>query len=170
MIETRRLYLVKFGNLQDLILLNTNVQVMKLIKDGTIKTTYELEEEFNYINQLIKEGAGLGIWKVLEKEEGTFVGSASLKPLKENQVSLGYRLFPDYWNKGFATEIAKSLIEYGFNRLQLKKIVATARQENTSSIRVLDKAGMKFEKTVDYHYPNEVLYSIENLGKNWKND
>lgn len=98
------------------------------------------------------------------------MGSASLKPLKENQVSLGYRLFPDYWNKGFATEIAKSLIEYGFNRLQLKKIVATARQENTSSIRVLDKAGMKFEKTVDYHYPNEVLYSIENLGKNWKND
>ena len=168
MIETSRLVLVEFDNLQDLILLNTNVKVMELIKDGAIKTIYELEEEFNNNKQLINEGAGLGIWKVLEKEKEKFVGSASLKPIPENQISLGYRLFPEYWNKGFATEIAKSLIDYGFNQLQLRKIVATARQENTSSIRVLEKAGMKFEKTVDYYYPNEVLYSIENLEKSEK--
>ena len=52
MIETSRLFLVKFDRLQDLILLNTNVKVMELIKDGTIKTTNELEEEFNNNKQL----------------------------------------------------------------------------------------------------------------------
>ena len=165
MIETSRLYLVEFDNLQDFILLNRDVKVMKLIKDGSIKTEYELEEEFKKNNKLISQGLGMVTWKIIAKEEKKFVGSASLKPIPENQVSLGYRFFSEYWGKGFATEIAKGLIDYAFNQLHLKKMVATARQENTSSIRILEKTGMKFERTVDYFYPDEVLYSIKNLEK-----
>ena len=165
MIETSRLYIVEFDNLQDFIQLNTDVKVMKLIKDGSIKTKHELEEEFENNNKFISQGLGLGTWKVIAKEEGKFVGSASLKPIPENQVSLGYRFFPEYWGKGLATEVAKGLIDYAFNQLHLKKIVATARQENIYSIRILEKTGMKFERTVDYFYPGEVLYSIKNLEK-----
>ena len=48
------------------------------------------------------------------------------------------------WGKGFATEIAARLIRFGFVELNLPEVFATIDDENTNSIRVVEKAGMNF--------------------------
>ena len=58
---------------------------------------------------------------------------------------IGYCLNRSFWNQGFATEAARSLVEFGFADLNLHRIVATCDAENTASSCVLEKIGMKGE-------------------------
>jgi RimJ/RimL family protein N-acetyltransferase len=56
-----------------------------------------------------------------------------------------YKLFPDHWGKGYATEVSRTLIMTGFNDFHLHKVEAGVATENIRSIRVLEKSGMKRE-------------------------
>lgn len=56
-----------------------------------------------------------------------------------------YKLFPKFWGKGLATEMAKGLIKFGFEECQLHRIEAGVATQNAASIRVLEKSGMKQE-------------------------
>ena len=73
------------------------------------------------------------------------MGWCGLKYLSEtNEVDLGYRFMKKFWDKGYATEAALACIEYGFNRLNLQRIVGRALPGNLASIKVLEKCGMKY--------------------------
>ena len=61
---------------------------------------------------------------------------------------IGYVLSEDYWNKGFVTEAAKRIIDFGFDELGLVRIQARCIAENVASSRVMEKCGMKFEGTL----------------------
>ena len=55
---------------------------------------------------------------------------------------MGYRLVPQAWGQGYATEGAKALVAYGFDTLTLLRIVGVTYPENVASQRVLQKAGL----------------------------
>ena len=55
---------------------------------------------------------------------------------------IGYCLNKSFWKKGYATETAKALVEFGFRDLNLHRIFATCDPYNSASARVLEKAGM----------------------------
>ena len=77
------------------------------------------------------------------KPENKVIGFSGFKYIPElDEVDLGFRFHPEYWGHGLATESALACIEFGFERLNLKRIVALVLPENTASIRVLEKAGM----------------------------
>lgn len=83
------------------------------------------------------------------RENGELIGFCGLDHLwGGEEIEIGYWLAPDYWGKGLATEAAQAVLRYGFGRLGLLRIVAVAHPENQASIRVLEKLGMAFEKTV----------------------
>ena len=89
---------------------------------------------------------GMGRWAVVFKDSGIVTGWCGLKYHPENgDVDLGYRFFKKYWGQGIATETSLGCIEYGFNTLNLKKIIARAMNANPASIRVMEKCGMKYE-------------------------
>lgn len=86
-------------------------------------------------------------WKIVLKDTGEFIGLAGLI-LSNNKFKLGeiyYKLLPHYWRKGYATEISKLLIKYGFEFFHLHKIEAGVATENVNSIKVLEKSGMTRE-------------------------
>ena len=56
-----------------------------------------------------------------------------------------YKFYPKYWGNGFATEVAKELIKFGFQEYKLHRIEAGVATENKASVRVLEKAGMTCE-------------------------
>ncbi len=64
---------------------------------------------------------------------------------------LGYVLARDWWGRGYATEVARRLIAFGFNELGLRRITATCHPDNFASARVLEKAGLHFEETLRDH-------------------
>jgi len=97
------------------------------------------------------EKYGFGRWAVIRKQDDVYIGWCGLKYSPQlDEVDLGFRFFKKHWNKGYATEAAKACIDYGFNHLGLKKIVGRAMNENQSSIRVLEKIGMIYEKEFDF--------------------
>ncbi len=81
-----------------------------------------------------------------------------LKYNEEQMVDLGFRFFKVYWGKGFATEAAKSCLDYGFSQLKLQTIVGRALIENIASIKVLEKIGMKYWKETICHGNRKCVY------------
>jgi len=85
-----------------------------------------------------------------------FVGWAGLAYLPEfDEVDLGYRFLPNFWGKGYATEASHEILTYGFDELELKRIIAIAMKENKASLRVMEKVGMEFDKMAPYEAGGE---------------
>lgn len=88
-------------------------------------------------------------WTVWTQGEvgGEFVGEAGMHLSGDRFLSadLYYSFMPAYWNKGYATEVVKRMIAFGFNELKLHRIQAGVATENERSIRVLEKSGMTRE-------------------------
>ncbi|MFA9390070.1 MAG: GNAT family N-acetyltransferase [Prolixibacteraceae bacterium] len=86
-------------------------------------------------------------WKIIDRQNNTFVGAAGIN-LSNNRFKLGimyYNILPSYWGKGYATEVGKCLVKFGFEELHLHKVEAGVQTENIRSIRVLEKIGMTRE-------------------------
>jgi [ribosomal protein S5]-alanine N-acetyltransferase len=86
-------------------------------------------------------------WKIIIMETNEFAGIAGMS-LSCDKFRLGeiyYKLLPDHWGKGYATEVAKTLIKSGFGIFMLHKVEAGVATENIKSVRVLEKSGMTRE-------------------------
>lgn len=86
-------------------------------------------------------------WIIRLKESLTFIGVCGLTQ-SADRFKIGeiyYNLLPDYWGHGYATDTAKALISFGFERLKLHRIEAGAAVENERSVRVMKKCGMSDE-------------------------
>lgn len=94
-------------------------------------------------------------------DSGLLIGVAGLKHLDElGEVDIGYRLLPRYWNRGLATEAARAAIDYGFRVLHLPRIIGLVDAPHIASIRVLEKCGLEYEKTVVYGSEQVLQYAI----------
>jgi ribosomal-protein-alanine N-acetyltransferase len=84
----------------------------------------------------------LGPFDQLLQSDGAAAG-----PMRNScEFGLFYALSRSYWGQGFATEASKTMIEYGFTALNLKRIVATTEFENARSIGVMQRLGMRIER------------------------
>lgn len=157
-LETPRLYLREFTieDAQLLIDLNSNLNVTRYTGDGPVK---DLKEAKRIIEDIIfpQYKNKLGRWAVHLKSTNEFIGWCGLKFISEdNEIDLGYRFFETYWNKGYATESATAVLDYGTTTLKLKNIIARAAKANVGSINVIKKLGMAYlEEDMCAHDPAE---------------
>lgn len=61
-------------------------------------------------------------------------------------TDIGWRLHPDHWHQGFATEGANRCLAYAFDSIGLDKVVAVAPKINQATVNVMKKLGMQFSK------------------------
>jgi GrpB-like predicted nucleotidyltransferase (UPF0157 family) len=148
-LETKRLILKlpDYSDFDRIIALRSDPEVMKFIGDGSIQTKARVER-FLSIAIPYQEKYGFGFCSVFEKETDEFIGQAGLfhKGFDDKQpdIELAYRLHKKYWNKGYATELAKALVRWAFENLTVDKIVSAAEPENIASQNVLLKSGFLF--------------------------
>ncbi len=86
---------------------------------------------------------------VIEVSKDRVVGTVSLKVRTEHSRSegeIGYFLHPEVWKRGYATEAARLLLQFGFEDLRLWQIMATCDPRNVASSRVLEKVGMRYAR------------------------
>ena len=69
---------------------------------------------------------------------------------------------PEFWGKGYATEMASVVRDYGFQKLELPTIVGITLPENIASQRVLEKIGLTYRKQAHYYGVDVSLYQMEN--------
>ena len=79
------------------------------------------------------------IWSVCEKGNNDFIGGCGFQKNELNQDEIGYQLREKYWGKGYGTEIACGLIEYGFSILNSNLITADVDSSNIKSVKILEK-------------------------------
>ena len=72
-------------------------------------------------------------------------GSLGIRSREFGQGEIGYVVRSDYWGRGYGTEAARLLLEFGFTTLGLHRIFATCDPRNLASARVLEKIGMRYE-------------------------
>lgn len=101
---------------------------------------------------------GFGLWAVEEKSSGQFIGYVGLKhlrmthPLAPN-VEIGWRLAPDFWGNGYASEAAREALRYGFEELALPEIVAFTAIPNRRSQAVMKRIGMVADAARNFEHP-----------------
>jgi RimJ/RimL family protein N-acetyltransferase len=90
-------------------------------------------------------GAG-AVFAIALAETDEPMGTISLEVNQGHEsAELGYFIGVPYWNRGYTTEAARGLIDYGFEQMGLNRIVAFHMTRNPASGRVMEKAGMTFE-------------------------
>jgi RimJ/RimL family protein N-acetyltransferase len=75
-----------------------------------------------------------------------------------DEIEIGYRLHPDYWNRGIASEAAQAVRDHALRDLRLPKVISLIHPDNIASRRVAEKNGMKIEReTVFRGFPTQVF-------------
>jgi len=75
-----------------------------------------------------------------------------------DEIEIGYRLHPAYWNRGLASEAAQAVRDHAFRDLRLPKVISFIHPDNIPSRRVAEKNGMKVEReTVFREFPTRVF-------------
>ena len=159
-IESERLFLRPL-TLEDgefiLQLLNTD-GFIKYIGDRNVRT---IEQAKNYLlNGPLKsyETNGFGLSLVELKTDRTPVGMCGLL-IRDylDHPDIGFSFLPGHARKGYAYEIVKEIIHDELHRPQMKKILAIVLPGNSSSIRLLEKVGFRYEKNFISADTNEEL-------------
>lgn len=121
------------------------------------------------------ETQGFGFWALELLGDGSFIGMAGLNIPRFDApfmpaVEIGWRLDPQYWGHGYATEAARAVLALAFGSLGLEEIVAFTAAGNLRSQAVMQRLGMHRDVSDDFDHPlvqaesalrRHVLYRIK---------
>jgi ribosomal-protein-alanine N-acetyltransferase len=145
-IETERLILSLYTENErgDFVKLLTDPSVMRYVDKGVLTAPQAESLWARLMERWYPQGVDT-IWAVFAKDDGRYVGNASVRPRPEKpeEWEIGYYLCACEWGKGYATELARRLVDHAFDHLGLREVYATVDVENLASRHVLEKAGLE---------------------------
>lgn len=151
-LETERLFLRRFSieDAQFILTLLNEPSFLRYIGDKRVRS---IEDAQQYIlNGPIAsyKQNDFGLYLVELKESRKPIGMCGLLKREElPDVDIGFAFLPDYWNRGFASEAAAAVMNYGHQTLKLKRIVAITNPDNDASIKLLQRMGFTFERVIN---------------------
>ena len=161
-IDTPRLRLRHFleTDLDELAVLMANVDFMRF-SSGVF--TREQTTSFLFDRVIAPARAGLpSLFAVMPREEKRLIGYCGFYRQivdEVEEIEIGYRLHPDYWNRGLATEAARAVRAYAFEVLKLERVISLIHPENHASRRVTEKNGMTLEKETTFRGLRTLVFS-----------
>jgi len=159
-IETERLLLrkLRLDDLDDVAALFADPDVVRYVGNGEPADRDEAERALNSTLRRWQEQS-FGRWAALDRKTGKFIGMGGFRSLF-GTPEVVYHLAKENWGKGYATELARAALRFGFEDRGFDRIVAIAKPQNTASIHVMKKIGMQFEKQARYYDIDVVQYQI----------
>lgn len=159
-------------DIDDLYKIYSDEKVMQYIPEGVMSYKWVKDliiwmvgycYEKNTPENIIKFGVS-----IMDKKSNRVIGWCGLGSVDCNpdDVEIFYGLSSEYWGRGLATEAANAMLNYGFNTIGIKRIVALVKPDNIASKKVIDKIGMNFEKILKVDdlnysgYDGELYYSM----------
>ncbi len=162
-LTTPRLHLRKFApnDADDLGALFYDAEVMTFLHG--VKNRLEIEQWLIRVFKSYRE-KNLGPWAILSKKSNDLMGYCGLYPQKNvagrDEIELLYALKKQYWHKGYATEAARGVHQYGSRELRLTRFVSLVAPDNVASAKVAQKVGMTLEREIVMWDKPCHLYSI----------
>lgn len=99
-------------------------------------------------------------WPLIHKADRRLIGYCGFVNT-ESTPEIGWRLAPEYWGQGLATEAAQAVFKHGMATLGFQRVIATVHAANVASIRVIEKLGMTLVKRSDRDGREVMLYSTD---------
>lgn len=124
------------------------------------------DETAGWLNYFLAgwENYGFGWWALILRENGELIGHCGLQFIHVTpEVEVTYGLAKSYWRMGLASEAARACLRYGFEELNLDRIYALADPGNIGSHRVMERVGMRYDKTEYYKddlYDGDLIYYL----------
>lgn len=122
---------------------------IRFVGDRGVRT---LDDARRYISEgpsTMYESHGVGLLLVESKGDGDPLGMCGLIHRDAlPDIDIGFAFLPRHWGKGYAFESAAALLEHGRRELGLTRIIAITSLDNGSSIRLLEKLGLVFERVI----------------------
>lgn len=157
-----RIYVEKFLSDEDFkqyFILVSNEKVMAMVTERAIPLD-EARSNFKLLLERNKRHKAFGSFKVFETTTNNFIGLAMLK-INEDDLSeaeLGYLLLPEFWRKGYGSEIAKMQLNKAKELKVLHRITAIIDPNNIASKKILLSNGFISEKICKIDgLPGEIL-------------
>jgi len=103
-------------------------------------------------------------WSFIEPDTGELVGAGCIQHLGHdpaNEHEIGWRLRPDRWGRGYASEAARRMAAFAFDSLQAPSLAAICHPENTDSRRVMQRLGMRYRGEEQWHGQAVSVYAID---------
>ncbi len=162
-LETNRLILKTWtrNDADSLFEILQDAEVVRGIDDGN---PFSFEKTLKFLETMEKSRTKNGFcrWKIVEKSSGEIIGSCGFGKLAETEeIELGYLLARKFWGKGYATEIAKAVFDYGFDKLNFREIIALTDLENAASQNVLEKIGFAKRGIETYKGEENLVFATE---------
>ncbi|MEH1098867.1 GNAT family N-acetyltransferase [Micromonospora sp. CPCC 205561] len=147
-LRTDRLLLEPYrpGDAEDSLALLTDPEVGRFMGDGPL-TAEEAGALFGRIFTKVYADDLFDVWAV--RRDGRYVGHAEIK--RTDQVDgheIIYALVERAWGVGLGTELARALVRYGFDTLDLPRVYATVADANHASLALLGKLGFVHERDI----------------------
>jgi ribosomal-protein-alanine N-acetyltransferase len=164
-LETERLILDAWQvpDVQALRPIATDTEVMRYITGGVPWTDDQIQTFVERQLKLYSE-RGLCRWKLVSKATGEMMGFCGVGFWRDNpDPEIGWWLARRYWGQGLATEAASAALRDAFERVRLDRIISIARPENTASLRVMDKLGLRRECDFEVEGLRLLRYAIDGL-------
>lgn len=152
-LETPRLLLrhLVLDDLYQLFALYRDPEIRRYFPEGVLSLE-ETREELEWHMHGHPRHPQLGLWGTIHKESGRFIGRCGLLPWEIDgrlEIEIAYLLDKSFWGQGLATEAARGILEYGFDKLGFPRLICLIDPDNIASQRVAEKIGMTLERKVD---------------------
>jgi ribosomal-protein-alanine N-acetyltransferase len=172
-IKTERLVLrkIKESDYDVILFLRSDKIVNKFIERPENRKTKNETDAIKFIKEIsenAKNNKSIA-WGITLKNNPKIVGTICLWNFSNDRqiAEIGYDLNPAFQRKGIMDEALKSILNFGFNKLNLYKIEAFTHKENKSSIRLLENNRFLFiENRKDEDNTNNLIFEIENPSVN----
>ena len=152
-IETERLILRKFtvDDAAFMLDLLNQPSFIQFIGDRGVRTLDDARKIIltRYIDAY--DRLGFGVYLTLLRTSQIPIGICGLiKRDGLEDVDIGYAFLPQYWLQGYASESASAVLVYARSTLGIRRILGITTPDNSGSIRVLEKAGLKFQHMIQF--------------------
>jgi [ribosomal protein S5]-alanine N-acetyltransferase len=150
--ETARLKLEELTDrdVDSVFMLTSNEKVMRFFPE-----ILNYEDTQRMVQKILRQYREYGycFWKVLLKPDEEFIGIAGILHQEidmEPKTEISYRILPEYWNKGYATEAAMACKKYAETELNIKNFISLIHPQNEASICVATKLRAKKTRSINF--------------------
>lgn len=159
-LETERLYLRHLvrDDAEFILRLLNEPSWLHFVGDKQVKNINDAKKYIELSAITMYQQFGFGLFLVCDKNTDKPLGLCGLmKRDNLDHADLGYAFLPEYWNKGFALEAVKAVLNYAKDTHQLTQLLALTKSSNTPSIKLLNKVHFEFDRDL------KVMDDVENL-------
>ncbi len=136
-------------------------EVRRYFPEGVL-THEETREELEWIIDVYYGRYGFGLWATIDKQTDELIGRCGLLPWTidgRSEVEVAYLLARAHWGRGLGTEAARAVLEYGFDRLHLSRLICLIDPANEASLKVATRIGMALESEIDLEGEPTLVYA-----------